>query len=67
MKCFCNCEEQLINASELEEAAQALTEEQQKQAEQIKTNPCVGMFAFCLSVDYFTLQRVLKLQNPDDF
>ncbi|KAL6744013.1 hypothetical protein Aduo_016992 [Ancylostoma duodenale] len=67
MKCFCNCNEQLISAIDLDGAGEKLSYEKQQEAKHIKTNPCVGMFAYCLSVDFFTLQSVLKLQSPDAF
>ncbi|EYC17079.1 hypothetical protein Y032_0031g2264 [Ancylostoma ceylanicum] len=67
MKCFCDCNEQLIPASNLESAGEKLSDEKREEAKHIMTNPCVGMFAFCLSVDFFTLRSVLKLQSPDAF
>ncbi|VDK71761.1 unnamed protein product [Cylicostephanus goldi] len=66
-KCFCDCKEQLIRASDLDDAAESLTEEQRKESESVMTNPCVGMFAYCLSVDFFTLKRILRLETPDAF
>lgn len=66
MRCFGDCDEQLIPVSELNSVA-TLTEEQIKSANHLKTNPCVGMFAFCLSVDYFQLAKILDLYAPDIF
>ncbi|KAK6037893.1 hypothetical protein COOONC_24602 [Cooperia oncophora] len=63
MKCFGNCEEFFIPAINQED----LTDEQKERAKTIKTNPCVAMFAYCLSVDYFQLAAVLDLTTPDAF
>ncbi|KAK6045891.1 2-oxoglutarate-acceptor oxidoreductase subunit OorD domain protein [Cooperia oncophora] len=68
MKCFGNCEDFFIPASDLNEVNQEdLTDEQKERAKTIKTNPCVAMFAYCLSVDYFQLAAVLDLTTPDAF
>ncbi|KAK6758540.1 hypothetical protein RB195_016016 [Necator americanus] len=67
VKCFENCNEQLIYASELNGVTGGLTEEQKTEAKRVKTNPCVGMLAYCLSVDFFTLRRILRLQSADAF
>ncbi|XGW06700.1 hypothetical protein V3C99_016768, partial [Haemonchus contortus] len=68
MKCFGNCAEFLIRASDLNDVdEERLTDDQKKAAQNIQTNPCVGMFAYCLSVDYFKLAHVLQLTTPDAF
>ncbi|CAJ0600835.1 unnamed protein product [Cylicocyclus nassatus] len=67
IKCFCNCKDQLIFASALNDAAEFLTEEQRRESTSVKTNACVGMYAYCLSVDFFTLRRILRLETPDAF
>ncbi|VDO80833.1 unnamed protein product [Haemonchus placei] len=68
MKCFGNCADFLIRASDLNDVdEERLTDDQKKAAQNIQTNPCVGMFAYCLSVDYFKLAHVLQLTTPDAF
>ncbi|KAK5983493.1 hypothetical protein GCK32_011924 [Trichostrongylus colubriformis] len=68
MKCFGNCESFLFPASELNDVnEEMLTDEQEEEARHIMTNPCVGMFAYCLSVDYFHLATILDLTTPDAF
>ncbi|WKY12851.1 hypothetical protein Q1695_004006 [Nippostrongylus brasiliensis] len=66
MKCLGNCDEKLIPVSQLNNVS-LLTDEQRESSKHLWTNPCVGMFAFCLSVDYFQLAKILDLHSPDIF